>query len=1345
MTGYCLCGKNNLYLSIIYLMKKLLLLILLFSISSLVFGQKLENNSKAFFYENKGQIIDQDGHENPAVKYLFNAPGINVQLKKDGFSYDVYEVEKTLNKRPETKEFDQSAIKKHPKFDIKSRFHRVDIDFVGANKNPQIIAEGQSVDYDSYYNLPHQAKGVENVYRFEKITYKNLYPNIDLVFFKPKDTLKPVEYNFIVNPGGKISDIQLKFQGAKTQLKNGKISMQLRFGEMQENIPHSWIEGKKKNENIDVTYDHLGNDTYDFKTSQDRFDKTVVIDPVPTRIWGSYFGGNGEEYGWIKPDKNNDIILSGYTLSSNNIATNGSYQSTKVGGADAFITKISKDGQRYWGTYYGKPYFDTVGAVDFDEDFNVYAAIVSEKPNPRYPGNRYYFHQKIILLKLNSNGNLIIKNEIGNETGNPVYSGYNNETHITDVKFFNNKVYFTGDTVVSGFGTPGTFQENMLGGGTSGLLGKFDSITGDLDYFTYISGNSYISMYSIFNAEASGIELIGRTTVKNFIMIDAFQSTYNVDPLIGGTNGLYLRFSEAGDLLKSSYIGGKDTYYFLSAQRFGDEIMFGARIDSRNAICYYLVNTSSNVILDYKEVNIFNNDGHVYIDRQRNIFTSGRASPNDPWVNQQTTTGAYLPQIGKYTSTYYTKYDSNFQKVWSTFYQGNGGTQLGMITKDYDNYLYLWGMSSKNYTGIATPGTFQQTTDTISNDMYIAKFADCASNVTISFIPTCINQNLQLNATGGTSYEWFGPNGFTSALQNPVIINAQASDSGEYFVRITGGQSCGGIFSLIVNIGSPTLPVLDVPNLPDLTAFCKITITAIPTATTGCGTKLNATTTDPLSYSTPGNYIIRWNYDDGQGNTLTQNQNIIVRGIALPTANSTQTFCKISQPKISDIQISGTAVKWYDFSGNPLSLNTILIDGTVYSATQTLNNCESATKEITVYVNDPLPPTGNLTQDFCSAQNPTISNIIVSGQNIKWYNGVGSLLSPTTSLVDGNTYYATQTLNGCESTQKIPVKVKVTNGGILANDYAKTFCNNTTSNTKTENLNDYKANLITDPANHSFDFFDINNQIVPNPATVNLNIGPNLFTVKVSNSLGCFAVVKLTLTLNPKPILHLPSTIEFCNGQSAILDAGTGFTTYEWTKLNDPNVISTHQILVVTEPAKYILKVKNNFGCENSAMITVSQSVLASITGVQITNNTATVLMSESGDFEYSLDNLTWQTSNIFKNLSNGNYTVFVKTNLGCSLGSMNFSIFSISNIFSPDADGINDTWKISGLENYPNSEVQVFDRFGNLVFQKSTKGNFEWDGTFNSRKLPTGNYWYVVKVSDGRLMNGWVTIKNRN
>jgi len=464
-----------------------------------------------------------------------------------------------------------------------------------------------------------------------------------------------------------------------------------------------------------------------------------------------------------------------------------------------------------------------------------------------------------------------------------------------------------------------------------------------------------------------------------------------------------------------------------------------------------------------------------------------------------------------------------------------------------------------------------------------------------------------------------------------------------------------------------------------------------------------------------------------------------------PTANNSQAFCKLNDPRISDLVVTGINLKWYDQTGNTLSTSTLLENNKKYFVTQSSGTCESAKTEVTVTLNDPTAPTGSTQQDFCSAQNPTISNLVVNGSNISWYDAAGIKLTTSTPLSDGKTYYATQTVNGCESTTRLSVKVSVANGGIPANDYATAFCNDTTATTKTVNLNDYKTSLIANTSSLTFEFYDSANQLIANPANQKLNIGLNAFHVKISNALGCFVYVKLNLTLDPKPALNLPTNAEFCSGQSVDLDAGSGFSSYEWTKDNNPAVISTSHIFSVSTVGKYTVKVKNSFGCESSASVTVTQSSLGTITGVQIVNNTATVIMSNSEDFLYSLDNAVWQNSKTFANLSNGNHTVFVKTTGGCVIGQMNFTIFNVPNSFTPNADGINDTWKIDGMENYPNSDIKVYDRNGKIVLSKITNGTFEWDGKFDSRPLPTGNYWYVIKVSDGRILNGWLLIKNRN
>ncbi|MNG11425.1 hypothetical protein D3C84_949690 [compost metagenome] len=106
------------------------------------------------------------------------------------------------------------------------------------------------------------------VYQYKQITYKNIYPNIDVVFTVPKDTLKTVEYNFVVHPKGKISDIQLKFSGVQTELVENKIRMTVRFGKMDETLPASWTEDGESKKEITVGYTKIKKNVYGFKSAE---------------------------------------------------------------------------------------------------------------------------------------------------------------------------------------------------------------------------------------------------------------------------------------------------------------------------------------------------------------------------------------------------------------------------------------------------------------------------------------------------------------------------------------------------------------------------------------------------------------------------------------------------------------------------------------------------------------------------------------------------------------------------------------------------------------------------------------------------------------------------------------------------------------------------------------------------------------------------------------------------------------------------------------------------------------------------------------------------------------------
>jgi gliding motility-associated-like protein len=90
-------------------------------------------------------------------------------------------------------------------------------------------------------------------------------------------------------------------------------------------------------------------------------------------------------------------------------------------------------------------------------------------------------------------------------------------------------------------------------------------------------------------------------------------------------------------------------------------------------------------------------------------------------------------------------------------------------------------------------------------------------------------------------------------------------------------------------------------------------------------------------------------------------------------------------------------------------------------------------------------------------------------------------------------------------------------------------------------------------------------------------------------------------------------------------------------------------------------------------------------------------------------------------------------------------SALEIPNTFTPNGDNVNDTWEILGIEKFPDAYVQVFDRWGQLVFQSNGyPPSKRWDGTKNGRELAPSSYYYVIDVRDENfpdVLKGFVSI----
>lgn len=110
-------------------------------------------------------------------------------------------------------------------------------------------------------------------------------------------------------------------------------------------------------------------------------------------------------------------------------------------------------------------------------------------------------------------------------------------------------------------------------------------------------------------------------------------------------------------------------------------------------------------------------------------------------------------------------------------------------------------------------------------------------------------------------------------------------------------------------------------------------------------------------------------------------------------------------------------------------------------------------------------------------------------------------------------------------------------------------------------------------------------------------------------------------------------------------------------------------------------------------------------------------------------------------------YSVTVTDAIGCTLSFLvevepTIGCFFIAEAITPNGDGANDEWVIGGLEFFPNSTVQVFNRWGQLLFE--SKGYpTRWDGTFKGNVLPVADYYFVITYDQSKEpITGTVTIK---
>lgn len=297
------------------------------------------------------------------------------------------------------------------------------------------------------------------------------------------------------------------------------------------------------------------------------------------------------------------------------------------------------------------------------------------------------------------------------------------------------------------------------------------------------------------------------------------------------------------------------------------------------------------------------------------------------------------------------------------------------------------------------------------------------------------------------------------------------------------------------------------------------------------------------------------------------------------------------------------------------------------------------------------------------------------------------------------------------------------------------------------NLDTIKNQLFTNlPSNYIVSFFELPTSTTALPSNyTNTIANSQTIYARVMNVQGCYTDFPVYLEINTFDDIITDEELGLCENESITLNAGAGFSSYVW----NTSPAQTTQTITIDTAGTYVVTLTNANNCSKTKTYTVTASGIATIEDVIINdfqeNNTATIEISSTslGDYEFSLDGVNYQDSNIFNYLNAGEYTVYVQDKKGCGIVFETFYILDFPKYFTPNNDGYNDTWFIKNLDkrNLENSIITVFDRYGKLM--KQISGSSEgWNGTFNGNLLPSSDYWFEIKLTNGKSVKGHFTLK---
>lgn len=562
------------------------------------------------FIENKGQWDKQ-------VIFKSDLPAGNFYLQKNGFTVVQHNTEdlQQLHDGHEVLQASRQLIKgRKPNnrtpvltsnASITIRSHAYKVQFMGAAENPEIVPDKILPGYSNYLIGNDPSKWRSNVKSCQAIVYKNIYPSIDVRYYSENGRLK---YDIIVHPGGDVSKIVMKYEGAdKLSVKNSELVIKTSVGEVRELYPYSYlfdkIHGKQE---TSCAYKLEGRNIVRFKTADYAKTSTLVIDPAI--IFSTFTGSTSDEYGFTATPGPDGSLFSGSIVFKPGgfPVTPGAYKTTHsnggIRGIDIGICKFSPNGdKRVYATYLGGSEDDVPHSLYCDNQGNL--VVLGRTYSPDYPGTLQGpgGNCDMIVTKLNATGTALIgsmriggsENDglniedqlVTRSTTSPFRSisllrNYGDHSHSEVILDDDGFIYVAGQSQSDSFPIRGGGFQKIKSGAQDGVVLKINPDCNTILWSSFLGGSADDAAFVLaIHPGTKDVYVAGGTSSTNLPgTVSGFKNGVISDILAGDIDGYVSIFSNDGTVIKrTTYLGTPDTdlVYGIQFDLFGFPYVMG--------------------------------------------------------------------------------------------------------------------------------------------------------------------------------------------------------------------------------------------------------------------------------------------------------------------------------------------------------------------------------------------------------------------------------------------------------------------------------------------------------------------------------------------------------------------------------------------------------------------------------------------------------------------------------------------------------------------------------------------------------------------------------------------------